>query len=123
MVTPHVSPLPAQSRTGHRCGCAAGLIVEQIRLDETLHQTIYALSGNPMTGTMSESDWQFPRRATGDVLKQLNPPREIAHQRATILEVNVTGLLAKMFHDGVEEQERELAAIEQNMVGGPRRIR
>lgn len=88
-----------------KAAVAAGAIAEQIRLDDALHQLIYAASGNPMIATTAEPHWRFLRRAMADVLRQAQPAPEIWRQHAGILESIVAG-------DPPEAEQRALAHVE-----------
>lgn len=74
-----------------RRAVAAGVVAEQIRLDEALHQMVYGWSGNPMIGAAAAPHWRFLRRAMGDVLRQATPPAEIWAQHAAIAEAVLAG--------------------------------
>lgn len=74
-----------------RDAVAAGTAAEQIRLDEALHQLIYAWSGNPMIGSSAAPHWRFLRRAMGDVLRQARTPTEIWTQHAAIADAILAG--------------------------------
>jgi len=84
---------------------AAGSMAEQIRLDDALHQMLYARSGNPMLATTAEPHWRFLRRAMGSILREAQPPREIWRQHAGILEAVVAG-------DAPEAERRAVAHVE-----------
>lgn len=118
---------------------AAGAVAEQIRLDEALHQMIYALSANPMIGTSAEPHWRFLRRAMGDVLRQAELPRTIWSEHAAILAAIVKGdaaqaeqlaldhvekaadLLSTVLADDAEQEEEEPTVKRAAMVGRRRR--
>ncbi|HEX2941794.1 MAG TPA: GntR family transcriptional regulator [Rhodopila sp.] len=88
-----------------KAAVAAGAVAEQIRLDDALHQLIYAASGNPMIATTAEPHWRFLRRAMADVLRQAQPAPEIWRQHAEILEAVVSG-------DPQTAETRALAHVE-----------